>query len=443
MKISKRLVTAAVSMSALAAAISGAEAGGFALREQSASAQGLSFAGAASGSGGLSSMFWNPATVTMKPGWQSEYHASLIDANSDITPLPGTAAYLLPLGPSGDLGDPVILPSSYTSVQLSDQFWIGMSSTTPFGLSTKANHRWAGETYARTTKIASFNINPILGWKVTDWLTIAAGPMIQYAKLDVKRAIAPRVLFGGLEPPNSILEVEDVDVGFTAGVNITPWAGTSLGVGFRSTVHHELDGDLTLSLPRSDRDTLVKVNTPEMLTVGLSQYLGAGVTVHAGYEWTNWSRLKEPAVTFIPSGIPVSSFPLHWEGGHFYSLGLEYAFSPQWTVRAGVAYEESPVTTANRNPRLPDNDRIWASIGLGYKWSEKLSFDVSYSHLFVEDAPIRIVPGHRDFQTFPVVGGAPLIADSEGSVDIVSVSLRYRWDNPAVAVPAAPVVRKF
>jgi long-chain fatty acid transport protein len=42
-----------------------------------------------------------------------------------------------------------------------------------------------------------------------------------------------------------------------------------------------------------------------------------------------------------------------------------------------------------------------------------------------------------------VVGGAPLIADSEGSVDIVSVAIKYRWDNPAVAVPAAPVVRKF
>ena len=58
---------AGVSLAALGA-VSTAQAGAFAIREQSATAQGLSFAGAASGSGGLSSVFWNPATITMAPG---------------------------------------------------------------------------------------------------------------------------------------------------------------------------------------------------------------------------------------------------------------------------------------------------------------------------------------------------------------------------------------
>src|SRR4051794_20865554 len=45
-----------------------AQAGAFGIREQSTEAQGLAFAGAASGSGGVSSIFWNPATITMNPG---------------------------------------------------------------------------------------------------------------------------------------------------------------------------------------------------------------------------------------------------------------------------------------------------------------------------------------------------------------------------------------
>ena len=45
-----------------------AQAGAFYLRDQSATAGGESFAGVAAGSGGLSSMFWNPATITMTPG---------------------------------------------------------------------------------------------------------------------------------------------------------------------------------------------------------------------------------------------------------------------------------------------------------------------------------------------------------------------------------------
>ncbi|MCJ2100501.1 outer membrane protein transport protein, partial [Methylobacterium sp. E-046] len=49
-----------------------AHAGAFGIREQSTQAQGLAWAGAASGSGGVSSMFWNPATITMRPGFVAE-----------------------------------------------------------------------------------------------------------------------------------------------------------------------------------------------------------------------------------------------------------------------------------------------------------------------------------------------------------------------------------
>jgi len=48
--LSRSLSLAAVSLAALIAAQGGAQAGGFALREQSATAQGYSFAGAASSS---------------------------------------------------------------------------------------------------------------------------------------------------------------------------------------------------------------------------------------------------------------------------------------------------------------------------------------------------------------------------------------------------------
>jgi len=35
------------------------------------------------------------------------------------------------------------------------------------------------------------------------------------------------------------------------------------------------------------------------------------------------------------------------------------------------------------------------------------------------------------------------VADVNSDVDIVSVGLRYRWDDPVVAIPAAPIVRKY
>src|SRR5215207_11327113 len=239
MKLMHRSVAlATVSLAALAALGSGALAGGFAVREQSAQAQGMSFAGAASGSGGLGSMFWNPATITMNPGWQSQYSLSIIVPEAEIKPQPGTSP-ILGFVPSGDIGQDAILVSGSSSIQINDWMWIGNTTSAPFGLVTKPHDLWAGQVYSRSSRIFLFDINPVMGIKVNQWLSIAAGPSIQYFDVKLKTALAPTGFAA-----NGILEGDSVGIGWTAGLTLTPWAGTALGVGFRSSIHHELDGSL-------------------------------------------------------------------------------------------------------------------------------------------------------------------------------------------------------
>ena len=91
---------------------------------------------------------------------------------------------------------------------------------------------------------------------------------------------------------------------------------------------------------------------------------------------------------------------------------------------------------------MPDNDRLWLSVGGTYRWNEKLSFDAAYTHIFVDDTRIRIVEGHEELRR---AGPAPLsfVADVDASVNIFSVAAKYRWDDVKVAIPAEPIVRKY
>ncbi|MFO1033989.1 MAG: outer membrane protein transport protein, partial [Hyphomicrobiales bacterium] len=76
-----RLLLAFASAALAAALMTGtAMAGGFAIREQSAEGQGAAFAGVAAGTDGLSSMFWNPATMALHndQGYISEWDAAVI-----------------------------------------------------------------------------------------------------------------------------------------------------------------------------------------------------------------------------------------------------------------------------------------------------------------------------------------------------------------------------
>ena len=65
-----------------------ANAGGFAVHEQSAYFQGMSFAGAAAG-GDLSGMFWNPAVMTQFAGINSYTSISAILPYASNSPTAG------------------------------------------------------------------------------------------------------------------------------------------------------------------------------------------------------------------------------------------------------------------------------------------------------------------------------------------------------------------
>ena len=85
----KAVLLACGGVGALIAATADANAGGFAVREQSAWGQGASYAGVAAG-GSLSAMFWNPATMTQVPGIQTQSVLSGILPSSANTPSRGS-----------------------------------------------------------------------------------------------------------------------------------------------------------------------------------------------------------------------------------------------------------------------------------------------------------------------------------------------------------------
>ncbi|GJD89026.1 MULTISPECIES: OmpP1/FadL family transporter [Methylobacterium] len=436
----RALALAGVAATGLWAGAHEARAGAFGIREQSTQAQGLSFAGAASGSGGVSSMFWNPAVITMRPGWVTEQNLTFINLSAEITPTFGTNPGFLPLGGSGEIGQGAVVPSGATSYQLNDRLWIGLQTGAPFGLVTKPNQVWAGEVYARSSRIFSLAFNPVIGFKVNEWLSVAAGPNIEYFRLTLRQALP----IPGLSPavyPSAFLKGDSWGVGFTAGATITPWAGTVLGVGYRSSVHHDIEGSIgvpLVALARTAGQVTANLNTPEKLSVGLTQAINPVTRVNLGFEWDNWSRLGNIGIVSRTLGVPVSNLPLDYKDGYTYSIGAEYDWSPNFTLRGGFAYELSPIVFANRSARLPDGDRYIASIGASYRWNEKLTLNVAYSHFFLDRNRILSGPG-RDYN----VGNIAFAGYTDASADIVSVGFRYVFGEPARPVAPAPLVRKY
>lgn len=265
----------------------------------------------------------------------------------------------------------------------------------------------------------SVNATPTIGYQVNDWFSVAAGVQVQWFDIRLRQAVAPAP---GAE--TATLKGDDVGVGFTAGFTVAPTEWTSIGVGFRSKIEHDLKGDLITPAP--DLKIKAKVTLPETVTVGIRQKVTEDLTVLAGAEWTNWSRIGVVGVK-TRGGAPVTALPFNYKDGWFASGGLEYAWSPQLTVRGGVGYEWSPINDKNRTVRLPDDDRWWFSGGGSYNYSEKLSFDLGYSYVYV--------PGKSKIT---VAAPVPFTAEAKSDVHIVSAAIRYKFGDEA---PAALVTK--
>ncbi|MGH7484992.1 MAG: OmpP1/FadL family transporter, partial [bacterium] len=391
----------------LAMLVTAANAGGFAVREQSAEFQGTSFAGTAAGGGGLSSMFWNPAAAAQFDGVWSDSSYSLVIPDSDIHVLPGSTS----LGDSGDIGRLSIVSGSYFSYQVSQDLILAMGINSPFGLSGKPSNRaWGGAEQARTSDLKTYNFSPTLAYRVTPTLAVGVGLQIEYLSTHLKNAS------GGPAGPTQYVEGDDTAFGFTAGVLWNARPGTSVGLGFRSSIGHTIEGTAGILGITPPVGVNVDLDTPETVTLSVRQAINPQLAALGTVEWTNWSRLGTLDVVCPSCGSTIKSLQLDLHDGWFVSGGLEYAYSPKLTLRTGIAWERSPIRDPDeRTPRMPDADRIWTSIGTSYKWSPTTTIDFSYSHIFVDDSRINRVEN-----------GATLIADVDSSIDIVSVGVRMK-----------------
>ncbi|MGE3246896.1 MAG: OmpP1/FadL family transporter [Beijerinckiaceae bacterium] len=410
-----------------------AAAGSFFIREQSAEALGQAYAGVAAGNGGLSSMFWNPATLTQKPGVWTSFVATGIFPTADITAQPGTAPFLLPLGNAGNTAPSALLPALYGSFQAGERLWFGLSVNAPYGLASKPNNPASSQLYGLKSWMKSAEIAPSAAYKINDMVSIGASVRFLNLKLYQQTALAP---FPG--SPLLVMRSGAWGAGYRLGITVTPWSGTTLGLAYNSRIDVDTRGTMSFPIPLGPippgaYGIGLKIVTPESVNIGLRQQITRDFAMSATWEWTHWSQLKASAI--VGSPIPGQIAPFFYRDGWMAALGGEYRWSDALTLRAGVSYEQSPISTRIREVRNPDTNRKSLTAGLTYRFTEKLSLDAAYSVSLPGHAKINILPGNPTFAT----AGVPFVGDVAGQLHLLSVGLNYRWDSAR----SAGVVAKY
>ncbi len=420
-------------------ATAGAQGAGFAIIENSASGMGSAYASGGAAAEDASTVWFNPASMTQIKGVSIVAAMNYIAPKADFTNDGSTFADGSPLtGPNADGGMPALIPTLYATGQLTDQVFLGISMNTPFGLGTKYDDDWVGRYHAVETDLLTININPAAAYKINDRWSVGGGISVQYVYVKLTSAIdfgglmgAPGTAdgFGDLDGDNA----DDLSLGWNVGVLYTPESNTRISLAYRSKISHHVTGDADFTVPASAapivsaglfKDTGLTSDVDMPASASLSAFHSFGTFDLMGdVTWTQWSLFKELRIKYDNAKQPDSVTTENYQDQWRLAVGGRYHVDKTLVLRAGLAYDGKAVKNEHyRTPRIPDNDRTWVSLGLGYRFSELFGMDVGYSHLFVAETPID-----NEFESSADPLKHRLKGNYDSSVDIFSAQLTMKF----------------
>jgi long-chain fatty acid transport protein len=448
-------------------------ASGFQLVEQNASGLGNAYAGQAAGIKNAGAIHFNPAALTGVKGWNIVASVEPIGLSNTFadtgSTVPSAGAFVFPVAlgnEGGDAGKWTPVPNLYASGQVADRIWLGVGVNVPFGLETDWDPAWMGRFHATKSKVQTLNVNPTIAIKLSDAFSIGVGADYQHLTADLGQqaaygslayvgtaqavaafppatqaaalaAVVAQLGPSGLALEGPVLISGDSSAwGWNAGALLKLGEQAHVGVSYRSKVTHDVAGDVTFtgaptfSLPGSlapigDGLNASFANGPVTTTIELPETWSVAAAwendklqLLADWTYTAWDVLPSLEVT-RDDGTELSSVALEFQNTWRVGLGANVKLNDTWTLRLGTAFDKAPVLDEFRTPRLPDNDRIWASGGFEWKISQKARVDVGYAHIFI-DASTSDLP-NQDTATSTPAGN--LVGNYAGKTDILGVQL--------------------
>ena len=458
-----------------------ASASGFQLRDQSGSAQGSAYAGVSAGGSDISSMFFNPATLTRFEGNHLQFGLTEIAPSSKFSD--GSASRSLGAGAisgagsTGNIAKSATLPTVYAMWSVNEDLKLGLSVNVPFGLTTEYAADWIGRYHGIKSHLETLDITPTVAYRMNPKWSVGAAFVARRAKAELSQAVDfgyaafglinsfPAGTFnapaGGPGPaPGSAdgsvnIQGSSWAYGYKLGLMFDPTPAFHLGLGYQSAIRETLKGTATfsgtseiqselghfgagnvgnqtasavisgLAAAAASGSATAVLNLPATTSLGMVYDVSSTFSLAAEVSQTKWSSFKELRVKFSDSRTQKDQFTTeNWKDAMFYALGATCKPGNDWTYRLGLALDQTPVPDANRTPRIPDADRTWVSLGVSYEFTKAFGVDAGYSHLFVKTSTVNLQGGAAGSSTF---FNGNLQGTYKNSIDILALQARYSF----------------
>ncbi len=397
------------------------------VRENSAESVAMSYAGNGSRASGPNTVFANPAGMTLVKGSEWEAGAVVILPSVQFNGVARAGGAPIAGNNGGNSGRVALIPNLYGVFELGGGFSAGIAVTAPFGNAIEYDKAWYGRYLGTKTSALSADINPNIAYRIDDIWSIGAGVSAQYLKLDVTSAIDQAAMFGPGTPDAFYrFKAHDWAFGFNAGILAAFENGTRVGLTYRSAIDHDIAGSLDFTgasplLGLMNGPASAKTRLPATTGLSVTSAIDPDLTLAADLQFTQWSVFKD--VVIQSQNAPFANSE-GYRDSWMIAVGGSYRLDENWSVKSGIAFDETPVISRFRAVSLPDGDRYLLGFGASYQLNESMAVDGAYGHSFSFAHPnMNSSINNTDSITHSVV----LSGQYDVAVDIVALSFRVGY----------------
>ena len=391
----RKLTLALATVVVISALATASEAGGLFLTEFGTEDVALAGAGWAARAQDASTLFKNPAGMSLLEGSQFQGGLQVLYFNGGFS---GTNT---PWGGDGG-GNPVgVLPaaSGFYVHSLSKDFKVGLGMLSNFGLAEKFNDGWAGRYYVKQSALVGITFAPVASYRVHEQISIGGGPniMVGYMKTttNINNILPPGIGDGQLEVKDTT-----VGVGGEFGVLYEPKKGTRIGVTYYSPIKLDFSDTPTFSNLGTiggnlqangvlNKQVDMGLTVPQHVMLSGYHELSETWAIMGDFGWENWSKFGQVDVSVVSSTTTSLTTASKFDDTYHVGIGTQYRLNPEWLLNGGFAYDSSMVSDANRSIALPSGASYRYGIGANWLKSPNVKLGFSYELLYGGDLPIN------------------------------------------------------
>lgn len=288
----------------------------------------------------------------------------------------------------------------------------GLAAYTPFGSVVSYEDNWIGRFAITRLQLQAIFIQPTVSYKINDKLGIGAGFVYSTGKVNLRRDLPVQFedgSFGKVE-----LGGAAVGFGYNVGLSVKATEKFSLGLTFRSKVQMSLDGGTaTFTMPEALAENFPNTSfagslpLPSVATLGLSYKFSDKLSAVLDLNYVGWKAYDTLAFDYAinTASLEDTKSARDYKNIVAFRGGVNYNLNENLTLRGGAGFGFTPVQDGYVTPETPDNNRLYGTLGVGYKVGKHFEFDASFYYAKIKRADTNAETNLSG--TFTTIGIAP------------------------------------